>query len=69
MNRTDRKRLDIVMADDDTEDCLVVKEAFDESGLPHRIQFVHDGEELLRFLAGADLVPVPRTPYLGWSIS
>ena len=47
---SDKQQLNIVMADDDPEDCLVVKEAFQESGLAHRIDFVHDGEELLDYL-------------------
>jgi CheY-like chemotaxis protein len=40
----------ILMADDDAEDCLLVRDALQENGLPHAIRFVRDGEELLDYL-------------------
>jgi len=40
----------ILMADDDQDDCLLVKEAFIESRYPHKLHFVSDGEELLDYL-------------------
>jgi CheY-like chemotaxis protein len=40
----------ILMADDDAEDCLLVREALRESGRPHILRFVRDGEELLDYL-------------------
>ena len=40
----------ILMADDDAEDCLLVKEAVAETQLPHVLRFVADGEELLEYL-------------------
>lgn len=47
----------LLMADDDPEDCLLVREAIRENGLPHRVQFVHNGEELLEYLGQSG----PRT--------
>jgi CheY-like chemotaxis protein len=40
----------IVVADDDTEDCMLIREAFEESRLANDLRFVHDGEELLDYL-------------------
>src|SRR5262245_25049464 len=40
----------IVMADDDEDDRVLVKNAFDESRLSGEIHFVGDGEELLDYL-------------------
>ncbi len=40
----------ILMADDDEDDCLLVKEAFKESKLCNDLRFVADGEELMDYL-------------------
>ena len=40
----------ILVADDDLDDCMMIKEAFQESRLLNTIHFVHDGVELLRYL-------------------
>lgn len=40
----------ILMADDDHEDCMLAKEALEESRLANVMRFVHDGEELLDYL-------------------
>jgi CheY-like chemotaxis protein len=45
-----RKPFVIVMADDDAEDCLLVRDAIGETGLLHGLYFVADGEELLDYL-------------------
>ncbi|MDP3563936.1 MAG: response regulator [Methanoregula sp.] len=45
-----KKRLTILIAEDDDDDFLLVKEAFEESRLPHEIYRARDGEELLEFL-------------------
>ena len=45
-----RTPVPIVIADDDMDDCLMIKEAFQESRLLNSIHFVHDGEELLKYL-------------------
>ncbi|UCD35533.1 MAG: response regulator [Nitrospiraceae bacterium] len=40
----------ILMADDDEDDRLMTKEAFDEAKLANELRFVEDGEELLDYL-------------------
>lgn len=42
----------ILMADDDAEDCLLVREALRETGTGHELLTVSDGEELLDYLYG-----------------
>ncbi|RMG74163.1 MAG: response regulator [Nitrospirae bacterium] len=38
------------MADDDEDDCLMAKEAFEEAHLANELRFVHDGKELMDYL-------------------
>jgi CheY-like chemotaxis protein len=45
-----KKPITILMADDDPDDCLLVKEAFEESRLLNEVLFVHDGENLMDYL-------------------
>lgn len=40
----------ILVADDDPEDCMLLREAFQESRLANPVAFVRDGEELLDYL-------------------
>ena len=40
----------VLMADDDIDDCLLVKSAFQEMGIAHDLRFVGDGKELLDYL-------------------
>ncbi|WP_455231571.1 response regulator [Geopseudomonas aromaticivorans] len=40
----------ILIADDDPDDCLLAREAFSEGRIPNRLEFVHDGEQLLDYL-------------------
>jgi CheY-like chemotaxis protein len=40
----------ILMADDDEEDCMLTQDALRESRVTNPIYFVHDGEELMKFL-------------------
>jgi two-component system, response regulator len=44
------KTIDILMADDDPDDRLMAKEAFEENKLANNIFFVENGEELLEYL-------------------
>jgi CheY-like chemotaxis protein len=44
------KRRTILMADDDVEDCLLVRDALLETGRPCDLHFVRDGEELFDYL-------------------
>ncbi|MGK7393987.1 MAG: response regulator [Candidatus Cyclobacteriaceae bacterium M3_2C_046] len=46
------KPISIVMADDDADDRLMAKEAFEENKLANELVFVEDGEELLDYLNG-----------------
>ncbi|MEJ8756966.1 response regulator [Pontibacter sp. H259] len=45
-----RRSIIILIADDDAEDRMLVKEALEESRLNNNIQFVENGEELLEYL-------------------
>ena len=44
------KRLNILLADDDTDDCIFFKEALDELLLSTHLTVVHDGEQLMQQL-------------------
>lgn len=47
---TAAKSMVILMADDDADDRLLAKDAFDECHLPGEVRFVEDGEDLLEYL-------------------
>lgn len=47
---TSRRPIIILIADDDAEDRMLIKEALDESRLTNTVQFVENGEELLDYL-------------------
>jgi len=49
MNHSRRSPV-IVMADDDADDRLLVKEALCEAGVPHDLRFAEDGRSLLDYL-------------------
>lgn len=40
----------VLMADDDEDDCFLVRSAFQETGIAHDLRFVADGQELLDYL-------------------
>ena len=40
----------ILIADDDADDRMLIKDAFESGKLNNKLEFVEDGEELLRFL-------------------
>ncbi len=44
------KTITIMMAEDDPEDRMLVKDAFEESRLTNDLRFVEDGEELMDYL-------------------
>jgi len=58
------KPVTILMADDDQDDCLLVKDAFKESRLVNDLRFVDDGEDLMDYLYHrgkyADMTLSPR---------
>lgn len=51
------KILHILLADDDTDDCLLFKEAMGELLFQGSIKFVHDGEDLMKMLQKKEDVP------------
>jgi len=50
MKQNNHKPIVILMADDDPDDRLMTREAFEESRLANDLRFVEDGEELLDYL-------------------
>jgi CheY-like chemotaxis protein len=44
------KKLNILLADDDTDDCTFFKEALEDLKLSAHLTIVHDGEELMQLL-------------------
>ena len=44
------RTMTILMADDDPDDCLLVKKAFKTSKLCNDLRFVNDGEDLMNYL-------------------
>ena len=49
-NRHSNHSVRILMADDDQDDCLLTREAFEESQTATELDFVHDGEQLMNYL-------------------
>ncbi|MFD2512492.1 response regulator [Pontibacter locisalis] len=47
---SDKRSIVILIADDDAEDRMLVKDALEESRLKNSIQFVENGEELMDYL-------------------
>ena len=64
----------ILMADDDEEDCMLAKEAWEENRLANELRIVENGEELLEYLqhrgkyAGPADSPTPGLILLGLAI-
>ncbi|MCL6590060.1 MAG: response regulator [Firmicutes bacterium] len=46
----DKKTIAIIIADDDPDDRMMIKEAFEEKRLVNPLQFVEDGQELMDYL-------------------
>ena len=63
MNKA-RKTLTILIADDDLEDQMLVRDAWEKSRLYNHLRFVDDGEQLMDYLyrrgAFADPIDSPR---------
>ncbi len=47
---TGSKEIIILVADDDPDDRLMIKDAFEDTGVRNPVHFVRDGEELLDYL-------------------
>jgi len=56
-------RLNILLADDDTDDCLFFKEAITALIPPENFTAVHDGEQLMQLLA-AENIKLPDVLFL-----
>lgn len=46
-----QEQLNILLADDDTDDCIFFKQALDELALPTHLTTVNDGEQLMNYLS------------------
>lgn len=46
----DTKAISILVADDDSDDRMLIKEAFEENQIVNTVEFVEDGEQLLAYL-------------------
>lgn len=60
MNNQDARPF-VLVADDDPDDRLLIRDAFDERCADHRICFVQDGDELMQFLNGNVGVATPES--------
>lgn len=59
--KVESNKITILMADDDEEDCMLTRDALEESRVTNPIYFVHDGEQLLAYLRHeADYKDAPR---------
>jgi len=47
----------ILMADDDNDDCMLARDAFQFSGARGTMDFVDDGIELIKYLSRSDILP------------
>ncbi len=54
---TQRNTVQILIADDDPEDRLLIKDALQESHLLNELVFVNDGEELMAYLRSTPVLP------------
>jgi CheY-like chemotaxis protein len=45
-----KKEIHVLLADDDSDDCMLFKEALEELPLTTSLSMVHNGEELMQFL-------------------
>jgi CheY-like chemotaxis protein len=57
------EEIHLLLADDDSDDCLFFKEALDEISIPTTLTAVHDGEALMSYLTQHP-TPFPTVLYL-----
>ena len=57
------KKINILLADDDTDDCLFFKQALAEISISSNLTIVRDGEELMNYLNG-NLEQMPSVLFL-----
>lgn len=61
-----RKSIDILLAEDDEDDYLLISEALKESRLANKMHWVKDGEELMDYLhRRGDFADPERSPFPG----
>jgi CheY-like chemotaxis protein len=58
-----KKIIQLLLADDDKDDCDLFKEALDELLLPATLDIVHDGEQLMQLL-GKQTAHLPQILFL-----
>jgi CheY-like chemotaxis protein len=56
------RRVSILMADDDEDDCLLFQEALKESCLKHNLRCFPDGQKLMDYLRGSEHHEAALTP-------
>ena len=56
-----KESLLVLMADDDSDDCMLAEEALKESRVDHELSFVYDGEELMDYLHHLDAYSDPAS--------
>lgn len=49
--------LNLVLADDDTDDCIFFKEALEELPIPAKLTIVNDGVQLMQMLSQKEMMP------------
>jgi len=60
------KPITILVADDDADDRMLIKDAFEEARLNNEVHFVEDGEQLLSYLrCEGDYANMASEPYPG----
>ena len=49
-SRGNKRPVRVLVVDDDHDDCLLIREAFEENQIQSKLDFVHDGEQLMCYL-------------------
>jgi CheY-like chemotaxis protein len=52
LHHAERRRIDVLLVEDDPGDTLMIREAFEQHHITHRLHHVPDGVEALAFLHG-----------------
>lgn len=64
INSGEKQTCTILVAEDDPDDRLIIKAAFDAEGIPHLVHFVKDGEELIDYLRERTQFLDKTTPHI-----
>ena len=57
------KQLNILLADDDMDDCIFFRQAVEDLLSPNNLKVVHDGEQLMQYLTN-DAIALPHVLFL-----